>query len=293
MALANVISGRRKSTYRAVLYGLDGVGKSTFAAGAPSPIFLGTEDGTNHLDVTRFPEPKTFADVQAAVATLFDENHTFSTLVVDSLDWLEPIIWRHVCALGNKASIEDFGYGKGYTQAVDFWRGLLASIDELRAKKAMHVVLIAHAKIKAKRNPEGDDYDHYVLKLHEASAGVVREWADAVLFSQYETHTVEDEKSGRVKGISTGRRILQTSERAAFDAKNRFALPQTLSLSWQSFEDAVLGADPKVVSDRCSALLALIPDAEKRAKGEAHLAKHATDIHKLNELENRLKEMTK
>jgi hypothetical protein len=278
---------------RVVLYGLDGVGKSTWGAGAPDPIFLGTEDGTSQLDVARFPEPKSLTHVREAIAELELSPHDYKTLVIDSLDWLEPLIWRHVCEIGKKDSIEDFGYGKGYVQCVEHWRGLLADIDALRIKRGMHVVMVAHAQQKKFQNPEGDDYDHYILKLHEKSAGLIREWSDAVLFAQFETHVVEDEKSGRAKGFSTGKRVMQTTKRAAYDAKNRYGLPQTLPLSWHSFADAIESADPKSVHDRCAVFLAAIIDVEKRKKGEDYLTKIKSDLHRLNEFENRLKEMTK
>lgn len=293
MSLVNAISGKRKAPVRVIVYGLDGVGKSTFAAGAPKPIFLGTEDGTAHLDVVRFPAPKTLADVHESFAVLREEKHSFETLVIDSLDWLEPLVWQAVCDVAGKATIEDFDYGKGYTKALSEWDKIRYELDLLRERHALNVVCIAHAKIKPRRNPEGDDYDRYVLKLHEGAAGKLREWADAVLFAQYETHTIEDEKTGRHKGISTGRRILQTTERAAFDAKNRFAMPQAIPLSWASFVESISDVDPKVLHSRCAALVSQIQDEGKRKKAEAYLASCANDIHKLNELENRLKEATK
>lgn len=293
MSLANAIVGKKKAPVRVIVYGLDGVGKSTFAAGAPKPIFLGTEDGTAHLDVVRFPAPATLADVHEALTVLREEKHDFSTLVIDSLDWLEPIVWQSVCAAAGKATIEDFDYGKGYIKALSEWDRIRYELDLLRERNGMNIVCIAHAKIKPRRNPEGEDFDRYVLKLHEGAAGKLREWADAVLFAQYETHVVEDEKTKRAKGVSTGRRILQTTERAAFDAKNRFAMPQTISLSWASFVDAMADVNPKEVHARCVELAARVTDEAKRGKAQAYLASCANDIHKLNELENRLKEMVK
>lgn len=241
MALTSVIKGRIIKPIRVTIYGGAGVGKSTFGASAPNPIFIGAEDGTAQLDVARFPKPETFADVFDAIRQLYAEKHDFKTLVVDSLDWIEPIIWRDVVAKDPEAkTIEEVsgGYGKGYTAALDEWRRLLSAIERLQAEKHMHVVFIAHGHIKKFTNPEGPDYDRYQLKLNDKAAGIVKEWSDAFLFARHETVAHTDKKK-RVRGVDTGARVIHTNERAAFDAKNRYSLPDTLPLSWPDFFQAV------------------------------------------------------
>lgn len=294
MSLRNVVSGKQQTPPRVVIYGPDGIGKSTFAAGAPIPIFLGTEDGTSELDVTRFPEPKTFSDAMQAIEVLTHDAHDYKTLVIDSLDWLEPLAWQELCFENRVTSIEDVGggYGRGYTAAVAKWRLFLAAIDGMRKTKGMNVVMVAHAMVKTFQNPEGDDFDHYILKMHEKSAGLIREWSDAVFFAQYETHTATNEKTKRIKGVTTGRRLINTEKSAAFHAKNRYGLPAELPLSWASFEQAMKERDPEPVRERCAALLALVTDDDKRKAGEAYLEKNRSNLHKLNEFENRLKKVT-
>ena len=242
MTLASVVRGKLQQPIRVVLYGVEGIGKSTFGASAPSPIFLGAEDGTAQLDVARFPKPESFADVFEAIRVLGTSEHDFKTLVVDTLDWLEPIIWAHICERDKQENIEAYGYGKGYQTALDEWRKVLAALERLRQAKGMHLVLVAHSWVKSFKNPTGDDFDRYEMKLHAKAGGLVKEWADAVLFANYETYAHKDEKTKRVRGVDTGARLLFSERRAAWDAKNRYSLPESLPLSWADFEAAVNAA---------------------------------------------------
>jgi len=246
MSLTKVVSGRIAKPVRVLVWGTEGIGKSTFGASAPSPIFLGAEDGTSELDVARFPEPSTWQDAHDAIAELTNVQHEYKTLVIDTLDWLEPLCWRAVCAKGDRGkrvdSIEELPYGRGYTAALDEWRRLLSAVERLRSSRGMHVVLLAHAWIKPFKNPDGDDFDRYELKLHAKAGGLLKEWCDAVLFANYETLTRE--ANGRSKGVSTGARVLHTQRRAAYDSKNRYDLPETLPLDWHAFIEAVAAHRP-------------------------------------------------
>ena len=283
MQLGAVQSGRLDKPKRVLLYGSEGVGKSTFGAGAPSPIFLGAEDGTAQLDVARFPEPETWQDALDAIEQLITEDHEYQTLVIDTLDWLEPLCWAHVCAEGKKPSIEDFGYGKGYVAALDQWRVFFSALDRLRGTKQMGIVLLAHSHIRTFRNPEGEDFDRYELKLNTKAAGLCKEWPDAVLFTQYETFT--HEKNERVKGVSTGARIVHTERRAAFDAKNRYGLPPAIPLGWADFE-AAIGNPGKAdeLHATASELIAALEDAADAKKAADGLKRADGDAGKLSKL---------
>lgn len=235
MTLANVTRGVQVQPLRVVVFGPGGIGKSTFAAQAPSPIFLGPEDGSGLLDVTRFPQPETWTDVFDAMTTLRTDSHDFSTLAIDSADWLEPLCWEHVCRAMSRKSIEDFGYGKGYIAALEEWRKLVAALDGLRRTKRMHVIVIAHAVVAPYRNPEGDDYDRFTLKLHKGAAGLLSEWCDELAFASFRTHASKvDQKGSRGRGYGS-ERVLYTERRAAFDAKSRHGLPPEMPLSWEEF----------------------------------------------------------
>lgn len=253
MTLQSVAKGKKRGPFRILIHGVDGVGKSTFGADAPNPIFLGSEDGSDHLDVARFPMPQSWDDILDAIRTLASEPSTYKTLVMDSLDWTEPLLWKAICARAQVSSIEEVGggYGKGYTAAFEEWRVLIAALERLQRERGMSVILIAHSFIKSFKNPEGDDFDRYILKLNEKAAGLVREWCSGVYFANYETFAVKD-KAKRVRGVSTGARLLYTQRTAAYDAKDRYALPESLPLSWSEFAASVergQSADPVILKE--------------------------------------------
>lgn len=243
MSLANVKSGPVVAPHKIVLYGPEGVGKSTFGASAPKPIYLPVEEGTRHLDVPRFPKPESWQEAREALRILIHEKHDYQTLVLDTLDALEPLLWKYLIERERQADpkksttlrdIEDFGYGKGYTKALEYWRALLLDLEKLNAK-GMHVVLLAHSQVKAFKNPAGEDFDRYELKLNQKAAGLFKEWCDSLLFANHETYAKKDAITKRVRGVDTGARLIFTERRAAYDAKHRGNLPESLPLSWGDF----------------------------------------------------------
>lgn len=250
MTLASITKGKLVRPRRILIHGVDGVGKSTFAACAPNTVFLGTEDGTEHLDVSRYPSPESWDDVLEAIKTLTVGEHKYGTLAIDSLDWAEPILWRHLCEKHKVKTIEEVGggYGKGYSAALDEWRVFISAIERMQNARKMHVVLIAHSFIKPFKNPQGDDFDRYVLKLNDRAAGLLREWCRGVYFANYETFAVKD-KAKRVRGVSTGARLLYTQRTAAYDAKDSYGLPEQVPLSWEEFEKAAAGGTPAELAD--------------------------------------------
>jgi len=224
---------------RIMVYGVEGIGKSTFGAGSPNPIYILTEDGLGSLNVNHFPLATSFQDVIDAIATLYKENHAFETVVIDSLDWLEAIIQREI---EQKYDAKDLAYGKGSLIAAERWREILDGLNALRNDKGMAVILIAHTTIKRFDSPEVEPYDRYQPKLQERSNAVVREWCDAVLFANYKTIVKKDDvgfNQTNNRGISTGERLLFTSERPAYMAKNRYNMPESIPLSWEAFTQAI------------------------------------------------------
>lgn len=289
MRLASVERGKREAPVRVLIYGTEGVGKSSFAAGAPSPVFICPEDGTGHLDIARFPEPRSWDDVTSAIRELTTGAHDFKTIVFDTLDWLEPALWAHICQRDKKTDIEAYGYGKGYAAALDGWRSFLAEVETLRRARSMHVVMLAHSWIKSFKNPAGDDYDRYELKVHARAGGLMKEWSDAVLFAAFEEYAVE--KDGKVKGVSSGARILRTERTAAWDAKNRFSLPPRLALSWDDFFDAVKlhqTASPEQLRAAIEEKLASLADPDIEAKARPLVIQAGNDSASLANIVNRL-----
>jgi hypothetical protein len=284
------VRGKLTAPLRLVLYSTDGLGKSTFASNAPAPIFIGAEDGTAQLDVARMPDVATWDDILESVEELATTEHGFQTLVLDTADWAEPLCWAHVAKAAKKENIEDLAYGKGYAAALDQWRVLLSKMERARAR-GMHIIILAHSIIRTFKNPvqEVGDFDRWEMKLHTKASGLLREWADVVLFGSYETFTVTDDKK-RTRGISTGARLVHTERTAAYDAKNRHALPPTLPLDWEAFAGAVAAhqpASPAKLRERIAALLENAPE-ELRVRVNAAVAKAGDDAALLARIENKL-----
>ena len=241
--LENIQTGRENKPPRLMVYGQEGVGKSTLGASAPDAIFVQTEDGLGEIDCRKFPLAQNLGDVLAALTALRDEDHNFRTVVIDSLDWLERLIFDEVCKEFGVRSIEkaDGGFGKGYVDALVHWRKVLSLLDELRNKRGMMVILLAHAKVERFEDPENTAYDRYAPRLHKHAASLISEWVDAVMFA---TKRMRVSKDGDTRSITSpigadgGERVLRTNGSPACIAKNRFSLPNEIPLSWDAFLQA-------------------------------------------------------
>jgi len=237
--LKSISRNETMSAPRVLVYGIEGIGKSTFASGAPDPIFILTEDGLGSLDVEHFPIATSLDNVMDAIGALYAEDHPYKTVVLDSLDWLEAIIHREMEA---KHDAKDLAYGKGAMIAAQQWRDVLDGLNALRNDKQMTVILLAHNTIKRFDSPEVEPFDRYQPKLQERSSAVVREWADAVMFANYKTIVKKDDVGFNktvARGISSGERMLFTTERPAYMAKNRYNLPDSIPLTWDAFANAI------------------------------------------------------
>ena len=241
--LESIKSGRENKPPRIMVYGQEGVGKSTFGASAPAPIFIQTEDGLGEIDCCKFPLAQSVGDVLDSLTALRDEDHNFRTVVVDSLDWLERLIFDEVCKEFGVRSIEkaDGGYGKGYVDALVQWRKVISLLDDLRNQRGMMVILLAHAKVERFEDPENAAYDRYSPRLHKHAASLISEWVDAVLFATKRLRVCKDGDSRIIAapiGADGGERILRTNGSPACIAKNRFGLPNEIPLFWDAFLEA-------------------------------------------------------
>ena len=183
-----------------------------------------------------------FDEVLESLSALYSEPHEFSTVVIDSVDWLEPLVWAKACRDNGWGSIEDAGYGKGYVAALGLWRQYIEGLNALRDDRGMTVVQIAHTEIKRFDSPEHDPYDRYVIKLHSRAAALLQEHSDIVLFANYRISTVKSDVGFNKKisrAVGSGERVIHTAERPAYLAKNRYGLPDTLPLEWQAFATAM------------------------------------------------------
>ena len=283
MSISNLTAGKIATTGRILLYGPEGIGKTLWPSKAPSPAYLCSESGTETYDLPRIPTPHTWDDVFDALRSLHDDTHDRKTLVVDTIDWLEPMCWSAVCEKAGKKDIEEFGYGKGYVAALDEWRRFLSELERLRRDRKMWIVLLAHSWIKPFKNPTGEDFDRYQLKLHEKASGLIKEWSDAVLFANFETFALKKDpksKTERAKGSSSGARFVNTQRTAAWDAKNRYSLPEKMPLDWDDFAAAVAAGAPEdpatlrveiaeMVKDADPTLAAKVADAVTKAGEDA------------------------
>ena len=241
--LESVQSGRENKPPRIMIYGSEGVGKSTFGASAPNAIFVQTEDGLGEINCRKFPLAHNLSEVLAELTALRDEPHEYLTVVIDSADWLERLIFDEVCKEFGVRSIEkaDGGYGKGYVHALTHWRKIIALLQELRDKRGMMVILVANAKVERFEDPENAAYDRYTPRLHKHAASLIAEWVDAVLFANKKFRVSKDGNDRAVAtpiGADGGERVIRTVGSPACIAKNRFGLPGEIPLSWTAFINA-------------------------------------------------------
>ena len=245
-SIKNLRRKNERKPLRAMVYGVHGIGKTTFAASAPNPAILCIEDGmgdiqADHLDMVGC----SYGDLLSVIGELYSEDHDHQSLVIDSLDWLEPKVWAETCSRGDGVApwegIESPGYGKGYAAALSVWRELFDGLNALRNERNMHIVLIAHNQIKAFNSPETPPYDRYTPKLHESGKGIganplLQEHVDCILFNNYRVSIVKDQGKGdkkgegHARGVGGGQRVIYTQERPAFLAKNRYSMPASIDL---------------------------------------------------------------
>lgn len=230
--MLSITRGPRLRALGVVLYGPEGIGKSTLASQFPSPIFIDLEHGTDTMDIARTDTPKTFNDVLTLMTMILEEDE-FKTVVIDTADKLEQLITAHVLEAHHLNSIEDAGYGKGYTYIAEEFVRFLRKCGEL-IDAGKNVVIVAHAMMRKFEQPdEMGAYDRWELKLSKKAAPLVKEWADMVLFLNYKTTVVTDEKT-KSKKARGGKRVMYATHHPAWDAKNRFGLDDELDMDFDS-----------------------------------------------------------
>jgi hypothetical protein len=242
--LARIRKGKAREPQRTLVYGIPGVGKSTFGAMAPAPIFIPTEDGLGHLDVASFPQAYSLGDVLQAITDLYQESHEYQTVVLDGLDWLERLIHTEVCREQRVSNIEDIGYGKGYGFALTHWRRVLQGLDALRATHRMQVIVIAHSAIEKMQDPTAESYDRYTPRLHKSANALVQEWSDNILFATMKVLTRSTKQAfgaTEVKAVDTDARVLKCTPRPMYIAKNRLQLPDEIPLDYRHFSHLAYG----------------------------------------------------
>lgn len=229
-----ITKGKRARAQKVVVYGPEGIGKSTFAAQFPEPLFIDTEGSTDNMDVSRLDKPSSYTMLKNEIAWVKANPTVCKTLVIDTIDWAESLVIADVCAQHGKKGIEDFGWGNGYTYTKEEMGRLLNQLGEL-VDLGINVVLTAHAQMRKFEQPdEMGSYDRWELKLGKKTssqtAPLVKEWADMVLFANYKT-VVMTADNGKKKATG-GQRVLYTQHHPAWDAKNRHGLPEEIPFDY-------------------------------------------------------------
>lgn len=240
-----ITTGRQQAPYAVVIYGQEGVGKSTLGAQFPSPLFLDVEGSTARMDVARLPVPATWSEALQILAKLTaSPPQGYQTLVIDTWDWLLGLLTQHMIALAptsksGEKTMASYGYGRGYDRQAEECARFFDSLDFLRHATGWHVVLLAHAAIRKFELPEeASSYDRWEMKVDRRPASgnnplsLTKEWADMILFCRYKTMVSTPEEGGKAKA-SGKRRVMHSQHSATWDAKNRDGLPDEMPLDYQ------------------------------------------------------------
>lgn len=235
----NITKGKIKSPLKIVIYGTEGIGKSTFASRFPSPLFIDTEDSTKNLDVARFDKPTSWSMLMQQIKYTKDNPDICKTLVIDTADWAEQLEIEDLCARKKWSGIEDAGYGRGYQYSAEEFGKMLNALNEVIAV-GINVVVTAHACLRKVELPEEmGSFDHWEMKTSKKVAPMLREWADMVLFANYETIVVTtDSKKNKAQG---SRRVMYTEHHACWDAKNRAGLAPKLPFDYNEIAAVIEG----------------------------------------------------
>lgn len=247
--MLNITTGVEKTPIKTVIYGAEGVGKSSLAANFPNPLFLDTEGGTSRLNVRRI-RISDWEGLLATVKEVLENPEVCQTLVLDTADWAESYCIDYICAKYRQASIESFGYGKGYTYIQEEFGELLKLLTKL-TEVGINPVIIAHGKPRKFELPdEQGAFDRYETKLTRQVAPLIKEWCDMLLFCNYKTFVVTTEnKSKKAQG---GKRVIYTTHNPCWDAKNRFNLPDELDLDFASIAHLFADVDAKENTPKAS-----------------------------------------
>lgn len=231
----NISTGKVHTAVKTVIYGAEGIGKTTLAAQFPSPLFIDTEGSTKQLDVARLPAPSSWEMLLQELDFVRDKRPC-ATLVIDTVDWAEQLCIADLCAKNGKSGIEDFGYGKGWEFEKESFGKFLNKLTEV-INAGINVTLTAHAALRKFEQPdEMGSYDRWEMKLGSKTTNkispLIKEWADIVLFCNYKTVVVQTDKDGKKHKAQGNRRVMYTQHHPCWDAKNRYGLPEEIPMEY-------------------------------------------------------------
>ena len=254
----NIIRGKIPCAKKVVIYGPEGIGKSTFASKFPDPVFIDTEGSTKDMDVARFEKASSWPMLMEQIRFVRSNPSICKTLVIDTADWAEQMCVTDLCARYGKKGVEDFGYGNGYVYAKEEFGRFLNALEEV-VESGINVVLTAHAQMRKFEQPdELGAYDRWEMKLGKKTSSqttpLVKEWADMVLFANYKTWSIAVDDKGKKRKAQGGERTMYTSHHSCWDAKNRYGLPEEVPFSYDSIR-AIIEPETKVENKPEDAML--------------------------------------
>ena len=263
--LMKITRGKIASAQKVVIYGPEGIGKSTFAARFPEPLFIDTEGSTKNMDVARLDKPTSWTMLNNQIAYVTQNPNICKTLVIDTIDWAEQLCLNEICAAYGKKGIEDFGYGNGYVYEKEEFGRFLNSLEEL-IDRGVNVVLTAHAQLRKFSQPdEFGEYDRWELKLGKKTGSqispLVKEWADMLLFANYKTVAVQADKEGNKFKAQGGERVMYTEHHPCWDAKNRHGLAALLPFDYAQIAH-IFSAAQRAMDKLCGTLPPTNADTE-------------------------------
>lgn len=292
---------------RVMIYGVEGVGKSTLGARAEKPIFISPEGGVDQLkDVSGNPVDELLVDgkpirdwtnVVRGIVSLYKEEHPYKTLVLDSADWLETL--AHTQIVGNSGktiTTVNGGYGSGYRQSQLMHKNLIADLSQLR-EKGMNIVVTAHTHVKTVKDPEMlEDYDAFEIKCHEMVSSLWREWVDVLAFARFKTFLHQDEGSAKARALGDGdKRVVYTVKRPAFQAKNRYGMPSEMPFTENFWNEIEKYAKQGVVQEKIEDVIAECKEMMKKCapaiqeKSEAFIVANGANFKDMVDLRARLR----
>ena len=239
----NIVKGKQKRAVRFTIYGPEGIGKSTLASKLPDPLFIDAEGGTYQIDCSRFDQPKTWGDVIAMIDYVNDNPGLCKTLVIDTADKVETMLMNAMIAEDGKKSIEDYGYGRGWTALSErFQKELLQRLDKC-IMNGINVCFTAHAAMRKFESPEDAPYDRWELKCSKKVSPLIKEWADLLLFCNFDTFVIEE--NGKNKARGAGKRMMHANHKPTYDAKNRYGLPDDMPMDYEYIRGVFEGTTPQ------------------------------------------------
>jgi len=235
-----------KMPERVLVFSQIGTGKSTLAASAPKPIFINLEDRLSEVNAKAFPIPKSYADFREQLIWLYKEEHEFETVVVDTADALESLIYKQVCSDNNVKNISDIGFGGGYTQSLNYFLKTIDALNVLRKEKHMRIIVLAHSQVKLYNNPLGADYDMIKIKLRDKHAELFLERMDIVGYLHIPIYTSEQQKGfggKKVKASGSQDRVFSCYKSVAFETKDSYGIDYDIEIpkenGYQNILDAI------------------------------------------------------